>query len=42
VPLSGFCCKRDGFRVTLLECDDAKRRWTFETLARAVREYLGQ
>jgi alanine-synthesizing transaminase len=40
VPLTGFCCKRDGFRVTLLECDDAKRRWTFETLARALREYL--
>jgi len=40
VPLSGFCCKRDGFRVTLLECDDAKRRWTFETLAKALREYL--
>jgi len=40
VPLSGFCCKRDGFRVTLLECDDAKRRWVFQTLARALREYL--
>jgi len=40
VPLSGFCCKRDGFRVTLLECDDAKRRWIFQTLAKAVREYL--
>jgi alanine-synthesizing transaminase len=42
VPLTGFCCKRDGFRVTLLECDDAKRRWTFETLARALREYLAK
>jgi aspartate/methionine/tyrosine aminotransferase len=41
VPLTGFCCKRDGFRVTLLECDDAKRRWTFQTLATAMREYLG-
>ena len=40
VPLSGFCCKRDGFRVTLLECDDKKRRWTFSTLAKALREYL--
>jgi alanine-synthesizing transaminase len=40
VPLSGFCCKRFGFRVTLLECDDAKRLWTFQTLARALREYL--
>jgi alanine-synthesizing transaminase len=42
VPLSGFCCKRDGFRVTLLECDDEKRRWTFQTLAKAIREYLGK
>ena len=40
VPLTGFCCKRDGFRVTLLETDDAKRAWTFETLAAAIREYL--
>ena len=41
VPLSGFCCRRDGYRVTLLECDDEKRRWTFKTLATAMREYLG-
>ena len=41
VPLTGFCCKRDGFRVTLLECDDAKRRWIFSTLARVLRTYLG-
>jgi len=40
VPLSGFCCKREGYRVTLLETDDAKRRWTFETLAKAMREYI--
>jgi len=40
VPLTGFCCKRDGFRVTLLECDDEKRRWTFQALARVLREYL--
>ena len=40
VPLSGFCCKRDGFRVTILECDDAKRAWIFQTLAKAIRQYL--
>jgi len=40
VPLSGFYCRRDGFRVTLLECDDARRLWTFQTLARAIRDYL--
>jgi aspartate/methionine/tyrosine aminotransferase len=40
VPLSGFYCKRDGFRITLLECDDAKRAWMLSTLANAVREYV--
>ncbi|NLW86143.1 MAG: pyridoxal phosphate-dependent aminotransferase [Planctomycetes bacterium] len=40
VPLSGFYCKRDGFRTTLLECDDEKRRWTYQTIADAIREYL--
>lgn len=40
VPLSSFCCDRDGFRVTLLENDDAKRRVMFETLAGAVRDYI--
>jgi aspartate/methionine/tyrosine aminotransferase len=40
VPLSGFCCKRDGFRVTLLECDPVKRKWIFDTLASALREYI--
>ncbi len=41
VPLSGFYCKRDGFRVTLLETNDQKRRWIFQTLAKAIRAYLG-
>ena len=40
VPLTGFCCSRDGFRLTLLETDDAKRAWTLATLADAIREYL--
>lgn len=40
VPLSGFYCKRDGFRMTLLETDDEKRRWTYQTLGDAVRSYL--
>ena len=40
VPLTGFCCTHDGFRVTLLECDDVKRAWTFDTLRRAVQGYL--
>lgn len=40
VPLSGFYCKRDGYRITLLECDDAKRKWTMETLTAATKKYL--
>jgi len=40
VPLSGFCCKRDGFRVTMLECNDEKRLWTMNTIAEAIRTYL--
>lgn len=39
VPMTGFCCNRQGFRVTLLECDDEKRRWTWQTIADAIRRY---
>jgi len=41
VPLSGFCCNKKGFRVTLLETDDSKRRWTWETIAENIKKYLG-
>ncbi len=40
VPLTGFCCTRKGFRITLLETDDEKRRWTWETIVDAVEEYI--
>lgn len=40
VPLSGFCCDKKGFRVTLLETDDEKRRWTWHTIADNIRKYL--
>jgi aspartate/methionine/tyrosine aminotransferase len=40
VPLSGFCCPHPGFRFTLLETDDEKRRWTLNTLASAITRYL--
>jgi alanine-synthesizing transaminase len=40
VPLSGFYCKRDGFRVTMLECNDEKRLWTMNTIAESIRAYL--
>jgi len=39
VPLSGFCSPHPGFRFTLLETDDEKRRWTLRTLVEAVSEY---
>jgi aspartate/methionine/tyrosine aminotransferase len=40
VPLTGFQCDHPGFRVTLLESDDAKRRWIFETLRKAIDDYV--
>jgi aspartate/methionine/tyrosine aminotransferase len=40
VPLTGFCCEREGFRVTLLETDDAKRKNTWLTLCQAIGEYI--
>lgn len=40
VPLTGFHCSREGFRVTLLETDDAKRDWIFRTLRDAIDEYV--
>ncbi len=41
VPLSGFCTELPGFRTTLLENNDEKRRQTYNILAKAVRTYLG-
>ncbi|HIJ72100.1 MAG TPA: pyridoxal phosphate-dependent aminotransferase [Planctomycetes bacterium] len=40
VPLTGFCCEKQGFRVTLLESDDEKRRWTWHTIAENIQRYL--
>lgn len=40
VPLSGFNSDLYGFRVTLLEPDEAKFRKTFETIAGAIKSYL--
>jgi aspartate/methionine/tyrosine aminotransferase len=40
VPLTGFCCNRKGFRVTLLETDDAKRLLTWRTIVDAITRYL--
>lgn len=40
VPLTGFQCAHDGFRMTLLETDDRKRAWIFKTLRAAIEEYV--
>lgn len=40
VPLSGFNCTLQGFRATLLESDNAKFQWIFETLAEKIKGYL--
>jgi aspartate/methionine/tyrosine aminotransferase len=41
VPLSGFASDLPGFRFTLLEHNDEKRRWIYDTMREAVRKYLG-
>jgi aspartate/methionine/tyrosine aminotransferase len=41
VPLSGFASDLPGFRFTLLEHDDEKRRRIYSGLGEAVRRYLG-
>lgn len=40
VPLSGFNSNLYGFRMTLLEPDDAKFKKTLETIAEAIKKYL--
>jgi len=40
VPLSGFASELPGFRFTLLEHDDEKRKMIFNTLGEAVRNYV--
>jgi len=40
VPLTGFCCSRYGFRITMLESDDEKRLWTWNTIAESIKEYI--
>jgi len=40
VPLTGFCCSKQGFRVTLLETDDEKRRWIWQRITDSIRTYL--
>jgi aspartate/methionine/tyrosine aminotransferase len=41
VPLTGFQSDHHGFRITLLESDDAKRAWILRTLRRSIDAYVG-
>ncbi|MBN2310756.1 MAG: pyridoxal phosphate-dependent aminotransferase [Candidatus Hydrogenedentes bacterium] len=40
VPLTGFQCEHDGFRMTLLETDDTKRAWILKTVRDAIDQYV--
>ncbi len=40
VPLTGFCCNRQGFRITLLETNDEKRRNTWHRIGKAIKAYV--
>jgi aspartate/methionine/tyrosine aminotransferase len=40
VPLSGFASDLPGFRFTLLEYDDEKRRRIYKTMAESAKKYL--
>jgi aspartate/methionine/tyrosine aminotransferase len=40
VPLSGFQSSHHGFRATLLEADDERRRWVFRTLRESIDAYV--
>ncbi len=40
VPLTSFDCPHEGFRITLLETDDEKFEWTFNTIKNRIIEYV--
>lgn len=40
VPLTGFHSKLLGFRTTILEHNDEKRRWIYETIRKAIDDYI--
>ncbi len=40
VPLTGFQCSHEGFRMTILEMNDAKRAWIFKTIRDAIDQYV--
>ncbi len=40
VPLTGFCCSRLGFRLTMLEADNERAEWIWTTIAESITNYL--
>ncbi|RLI98094.1 MAG: aminotransferase [Candidatus Aenigmatarchaeota archaeon] len=40
VPLTGFECGMNGFRVTLLESDRDRFEWVFKTIKESIEEYI--
>jgi alanine-synthesizing transaminase len=40
VPLTGFQCTHEGFRMTILENDDTKRDWIFKTIRNSIDQYI--
>ena len=40
VPLTGFCCEREGFRLTMLESDEDRADMIWNTIARSITCYL--
>ncbi len=40
VPLTGFCCEREGFRLTMLESDETRAHMIWNTIARSITRYL--
>lgn len=41
VPLTGFQCRHQGFRATLLEHDDEKRAWILKSIRESIEAYVG-
>jgi aspartate/methionine/tyrosine aminotransferase len=40
VPLTGFCCGLEGFRLTMLESDDKRADIIWKTIAHSITRYL--
>jgi aspartate/methionine/tyrosine aminotransferase len=40
VPLTGFCCELEGFRLTMLESDDERADMIWKTIAQSITRYL--